>query len=387
MTMEDVFSDVGGEDFDDLSHGADAQRASLWGTDWTVETIVSQLVKGNIYLTPAFQRRNAWTGVRRSQFIESLFLGLPIPQIILAENKAKRGSFIVIDGKQRLLALHYFFGVSPENSPMRLEGLKDLPELNGLTYAEISQQPELAEHLTFFENNTVRAIIIRNWDSDSYLYNVFLRINRGSVQLSPQELRQALYPTRFSRFIDERSAQSQPIRTLLRITEPDFRMRDAELLLRHLAYVNYAALYRGNLKQFLDTATGSLSLDWDNQEGGIRAQADDLDAAITEAIEIFGAREAFSKYSDGRYEGRLNRALFDPLAYFLARADVRDAVGRDRAGFRASFEGLCGRDMEFMRSIEQTTKSRGANEVRFSAIARLINDATGIDIHNPLRPA
>jgi Protein of unknown function DUF262 len=79
--------------------------AVVTGTDWTTETVVSQLKRGNIQLDPRFQRRDAWKRDRKSRFIESLIVGLPIPQIVLAESKRERGRFIVLDGKQRLLSI------------------------------------------------------------------------------------------------------------------------------------------------------------------------------------------------------------------------------------------------------------------------------------------
>lgn len=72
-----------------------AFNAAVAASDWTAETIVSQLRKGNIDLDPSFQRREAWQQARKSQFIESLILGIPTPQIILAERLDKRGSYIV----------------------------------------------------------------------------------------------------------------------------------------------------------------------------------------------------------------------------------------------------------------------------------------------------
>ena len=83
-------------------------QAMVTSSDWTTETIVSQLKKGNIDLTPSFQRREAWTNKRKSAFIESLFLSLPVPQLVLAEKKDSRGQYIVIDGKQRLFAIRRF---------------------------------------------------------------------------------------------------------------------------------------------------------------------------------------------------------------------------------------------------------------------------------------
>ena len=82
--------------------------AVVTASDWTTETILSQLRQGNIDLTPSFQRREAWRNDRKSRYIESLFLGLPVPQIVLAERKGRRGSYIVIDGKQRLLSIRSF---------------------------------------------------------------------------------------------------------------------------------------------------------------------------------------------------------------------------------------------------------------------------------------
>ena len=38
--------------------------------------------------------------------IESLILGLPVPQIFLYEKS--RNNFLVIDGQQRLMSIHYF---------------------------------------------------------------------------------------------------------------------------------------------------------------------------------------------------------------------------------------------------------------------------------------
>jgi hypothetical protein len=76
---------------------------SLWGTDWTTETIVNQLRRGNINLNPRFQRRNAWNTLRKSLFVESLILGLPVPQIILAEEPCGNSR----RGRKGMISSHY----------------------------------------------------------------------------------------------------------------------------------------------------------------------------------------------------------------------------------------------------------------------------------------
>ena len=181
------------------------QEAVLWGTDWTAETIVSQIKKGRIELNPKFQRREAWDDKRKSAFIESLVCGFPIPQIILAEGRTKNDPYIVIDGKQRLISLRRFFSTSDDvdYKPLKLKGLSVLSELNNNTYADICSDPQICNVISQVENQPIRTIIIRNWPDEEFLYTVFLRLNTGSLPLSTQELRQALHPGAFLNFCDE----------------------------------------------------------------------------------------------------------------------------------------------------------------------------------------
>ncbi|WP_439585122.1 DUF262 domain-containing protein [Dyadobacter bucti] len=80
MAQRRLFEEYGEENEDDLVQNLRTfEQAVVWGTDWTTETITSQLIKENIDLKPKFQRRDAWTRKAKSKFIESLFLGLPIP--------------------------------------------------------------------------------------------------------------------------------------------------------------------------------------------------------------------------------------------------------------------------------------------------------------------
>jgi hypothetical protein len=61
--------------------------------------------------------------------------GLPVPEIVLAEDPKKKKTFIVIDGKQRLLTIAGF--VDPTISywrKARLQKLKVLDDLNTKTF-------------------------------------------------------------------------------------------------------------------------------------------------------------------------------------------------------------------------------------------------------------
>jgi hypothetical protein len=98
---ETLIPDDQQEDENDISSPISFKDAVVLNADWTIETIHLQINKGNIDLQPGFQRRVAWNDVRKSRLLESIIVGMPVPNIVLAENKDHRGRFIVIDGKQR----------------------------------------------------------------------------------------------------------------------------------------------------------------------------------------------------------------------------------------------------------------------------------------------
>lgn len=133
--------------------------AVLWSTDWTVKTIIQQIEDRNIDLNPNFQRRDAWSSKTKNRYLESVALQIPIPQIVLAEKSEQRGTYIVLDGKQRLLTLAQFAAdldsdhparlVSKKQNSIKLSGLEILTDLNGKTYDDIAADPSLknGEHL------------------------------------------------------------------------------------------------------------------------------------------------------------------------------------------------------------------------------------------------
>ncbi len=341
--------------------------AVLWGTDWTTETVISQLKKGNIELSPNFQRRDAWGAERKSAFIESIVLGLPIPQIILAERKDQRGSYIVIDGKQRLLSMRQFCASenNDEFQPLNLTGLKVLKELNRKKYSEIVSDFELSKYIRAFENQPIRTVIIKNWPTQNFLYTVFLRLNTGSLPLSPQELRQALNPGDFTSFADSFSVDSIQIRRALKLKKPDYRMRDVEIVVRYFAFKNYIERYTGNLKEFLDNTCEELNKVWRSDNSEIIQQANELNSAINATYEIFGDN-AFYKFSDGEYSGIFNRPVFDLMTYFFSISEIRDAAIAKRRDVASHFEHLCTNDVEFLKSLETSTKNVEPTSKRFS---------------------
>ena len=363
-------------------------NAVVTATDWTTETILSQLKRGNIELTPRFQRRDAWTDDRKSAFIESLFMGLPIPQIVLAERRERRGSYIVVDGKQRLLSIRRF-GVDAtdeEFEPLTLVGLKTRNDLNRESWTTMIENPKFHDDISAYENQTIRTVVIRNWPDESFLYLVFLRLNTGAVPLSPQELRQALHPGPFTNFIDDYALASSAIQRALRLNRPDFRMRDVEILLRFFAFAELIHQYRGNLKDFLDGTSQHFNGEWSTRQQDIEDLAKQCDDAIDTTFDVF-AENAFRRWaigrSGGRFEGRFNRAVFDIMTYYFRDADTGKLATQKADQVIKTFQRLCETESEFSDSIRVTPKSTTATFTRLKTWGLALQETLGCKLEIP----
>lgn len=383
MTDLDEYVDESGEDEQDLSAWDDDEAATTT-VDWTVETVVSQMRKGRIDLNPSFQRRDAWTKVAKSRYIESLVQRYPVPQIVLAEDQTTPGRYMVIDGKQRLLAIRQFCADPVESRDvdwlaerLKLTGLTETKQLNGITY-DVMQEDFPVEAVRF-ENATIRAVLLRKWHSQDFLYTVFYRLNSGSLKLSPQELRQALFPGDFMDFVDERSGSSASLRALLNKSKPDRRMVDAELLLRFLAFHCGVQPYEGNLKNFLDGTARILTRSWEKDSGqSVRTASDGLDAAIDAAREVFGD-DVCRKYSRGRFERSFNRAIFDVQMHFMIDPELRQWQLDHADDVKAAFQLLCEEDRAFVDAVSSTTKTPLAVRTRFGAWGQRLEALSGIE--------
>lgn len=332
------------ENEDDITALVSFKDAVVLNADWTVETINLQIQKGNIDLQPGFQRRVAWDDERKSRLIESIIVGLPVPNIVLAENKDSRGKFIVIDGKQRLVAVSEYV-----QNEYKLKGLDMRSDLNGKTFSELPQEDR--EHL---ENATIRASVIRNWKDENFLYVTFFRLNSGSLPLSPQELRKALIGGNLISAIDNYMLGSAQFKSVFG-DALDKRMRDSELVLRFVAYEQSLSKYRGDFKAFLDSNTRYFEDDWGNKAPQIDDIFQRLNCALDGAHKIFG-QDAFKKWTGDKYERVINRAVFDCISRFFAQPDVAaEAILRQPEVVNA-FKEVC-QIQVFKDSIEKTPKT------------------------------
>ena len=98
--------------------------------DFTTGYLVQEF-ENDLFYIPPYRRNFVWDGKRKCRFIESVFLGLPIPMMFVAETDD--GRLKVVDGAQRIQTLEVFL------NELVLENLKQLPALNGFRCSDIPE--------------------------------------------------------------------------------------------------------------------------------------------------------------------------------------------------------------------------------------------------------
>lgn len=356
MQFEDEDEDLGYEITPN-----DIRETVLFATDWTIGSLTEFMKVGDIDFAPRFQRRDVWPLDRKSRYIESLMLHLPVPSIVLAEKK--RGSYIVLDGKQRLLTIAQFLGLAPSSPSNRfkLKKLEVLQDLNNKDWEMVCSDGDLKREL---ESCTIRSIVVRNWKHHKILHLLFERLNTESTKLVAQELRMAMFPGPFVDFVYDTSVTSKGLDHIFsRKGEPHPRMSDVEYLLRYFAFRNCLPAYTGPIRPFLDQACSVLNENWALMEPQINRQCAEFERAVETGKTIFGDDLGRNRATTGR---NLNRAVLDVQLYFLSQVD--DAVSLKRV-FDHAWELS-----EFVQSIQLTPKHSKNSVKRFEILHTLLFD-------------
>ena len=179
--------------------------------------------RGGLILDDSFQRNSVWNKTQKSQLIESILIGIPLPLFYLAEDK--RANLIVVDGRQRLTSIFEFL-----DGKYKLTNLQMLKELNGKGVDDFVGEFE-----------SLRAKI-----EDSFLYvaridknipeviklQLFSRVNRNGTPLNAQEVRHALHQGSVTELLASLSIS-------INIAVASNRMKDRQMILRALALQLY----------------------------------------------------------------------------------------------------------------------------------------------------
>jgi len=178
-----------------------SEHISSRPVDLGLETVLSNVHRGSLVISPEWQRSYVWKAKRKKRFIESLLINLPIPSI-LTWMEPKTETEYVIDGRQRLETLVRFCSTREQLAKLHIDEkpFKTFPAKEPL-FAPGAQLSEVANKRfdQFADNwknrlyNQTFRIIRFDRLTRGQLYQVFERYNTGGVQLQAQEIRNAVY--------------------------------------------------------------------------------------------------------------------------------------------------------------------------------------------------
>lgn len=164
-------------------------------TNRRIRLLLTAIKDDTLVPRPEFQRRLVWTNKHKQEFIKTVLMGYPFPEIYVAVGEVNpdtgEGIEMLVDGQQRITTLHQYFSGSDEIK------LGDLRPYSKLT-------PD--EKISFLEYEVVVRDLGRK--SIEEIKEVFTRINSTKYSLNAMEIHNARFDGAFKRFCEELTQHS-----------------------------------------------------------------------------------------------------------------------------------------------------------------------------------
>lgn len=323
--QDDQIDDVGFTEYD----------ISASPNDFNVKTLFD-FIQSGIVKIPGFQRNYVWDIKRASKLIESIIIGIPIPQIFLFEEE--RNKFIVIDGQQRYMTIFYFLKKRFPREDKRFELRQIFDQRGGIPDSILNDNDYFIDFnlqlgdpkpghknkynkLNYFtlddgdkttlDLRTIRNIIIKQnspEDGNTVVFEIFNRLNSGGVNLKPQEIRTSLF---HSSFYDSLYALNLDTnwRQLTPQAKPDIHMKDIEILLRGFAMLILKDKYSPSMTKFLNKFSLSTK----------KFQSENIEYLK----ELFGVFVSYCNALDSKIffnkSGRFNISVYESIFYAVCK--------------------------------------------------------------------
>lgn len=369
--------DLETEEETEIESHDDSRKLYVDKVDKSTSDLFRMIIEGELNLQPYYQRNFVWDKKTMSKFIESLLLSIPIPTIFLAENNDE--TFEVIDGQQRLTTIFNFMKSKLDNSKLEnlpvylrdsdvlsLSGLETLKQFNGKKYSSMGDVQRK------FNNVSLPVVIIKKDSTEDIKYDIFSRINSGSIKLNNQELLNVMYRGVLIDALNQES-QKDTVDKLFG-SRPVLKKRFGynEILLRAKVIEGFVdsenwnlkeieVKNRNNLKKEYRTYNGRLNtaiLDYLKEFRNDKEEAVNLVNFIKDAIEkvnaVFG-EEAFIRINKPGSTS-INKTIAELQLVTLSKFKLEEVL-INKVAIKKSFEAFLNNSDEniFLRGTNNTT--------------------------------
>ena len=323
--------------------------------------------RGLICLDPDFQRNFVWKQKQKSELIESVIMGIPLPLIYLAETM--EGNLIIVDGRQRLTTFFHFM-----DNKFALNGLKILPDLNGCRFSDFEEDKKKRKFATDIEDFQLVIQIIKYPTPDRVRFDIFDRVNRGGTPLNNQEMRNALYQGKSTRLLSS-LAESEQFQNATGKSISPTHMKDRYIILRAVSFWMWREgklknsdgeeiKYRSDIEEFLGYAMEQLNRASDQEIATIQ------EIFLEEMLVIYDilGEDAFRIPTENKKRRPVSMILFESLFYFF-RLIMKDSEGLDPSEITKAVQEIM-EDSVFLEALTYNVDSAVHVEERFRVVTQ-----------------
>jgi len=228
----------------------------------TIGEVAHMYTSAELNIIPDFQRLFRWSDDRKSNFVESILIGIPIPPAFAYERE--NGAWELIDGLQRISTVLEFMGIlkDPDSGELRRSKLlrtKYLPSLEGVVWQaheEGEQTLDKALQL-FFRRHRFDFQVLKHPSDPKTKYDLFQRLNRGGAYANEQEVRTCSMVLANAEFTNglRNFVTRQDFKEIFRVTDEQRRnQQDLEYAVRLVVHTLEDFQRGKEVQEFLDQA-------------------------------------------------------------------------------------------------------------------------------------
>jgi hypothetical protein len=311
----------------EITDELESARQSVATDDYpmSIGEIVNLYKSEELIISPQFQRLFRWSDKQKSDLIESLLIGIPVPPIFVFERAD--GVWELIDGLQRVSTLLEFFGELKKDGvpskPSKLIGTAYLPDLEGVSYDEASAARSGASRnlpkalQTQLKRAKLGLQILKASSTEQSKYDVFQRLNGSGSILTAQELRTCLmvmHSPRRHKLMDA-AANSPDFLDLISVSEDALgRQEQLDYYCRAVAHTFYEYDTKLDIDEYV-TDSISRFLDEDDDKFDDSIAVIDRTAALLRSID----KDVLRRWDGERWRGRVGKVAFEAIFVGVAR--------------------------------------------------------------------
>lgn len=215
-----------------------SKRIEFYLTEYSVELLANKM-RNNEFKVPPYQREFTWEPERKSRFIESLVMGLPIPFLFFWE--MEEGLLEIVDGSQRLRTIEEFI-----LGDFRLGTLEALPAMSGFRFVDL---PESRQRK--IKNRSIRGIVLSEHADEQARFDMFERINTSSKAANKAEVRRGALAGPFMKLVIDLAKTTELIALAPMSEQLELEREREELVARFFAYADGLDGYKDRPSEFL----------------------------------------------------------------------------------------------------------------------------------------